>query len=474
MKSLTSPKSALLFRTLQKAPRQSMRIISAFLFIFSANVLMAADDTAITVTNSNLALVRETRQLQMTQGAHSFNLVDIPTSIQPSSVLIESRGNSFSVLEQNYEYDLVSATKVLEKSLNQQIRLLRPKAGELRGELISVSSQYLMVLDQNKQLQIVPRGDDLQIMLPEYAGTSGGFITRPTLVWQVNAKRGGRHDATITYLTGGMNWNADYTGRLSADEKELLLAGWVTVENNSGKTFKDARLKLMAGDLHLIKSGRRNRPAAKQNEVFEFYSAKPAFSEKTFFEYHLYSLDRKTTLANNQVKQIQLFPEIRTPVNKKYIVDSNKSNDVNVVLSLKNSKKNHLGFPLPGGKIRLYKADGKDMEFIGEDAIKHTPEKEDLNIKAGRAFDVVSERRVIKTERPSKRSRRQTVEYTLRSHKKSNVEVEIIEHLNAYQQNKLLSSTIQVSKKQADRFTFKVPLRAESEYTLTIEYATNW
>ena len=474
MKSLTNAKAAVHFRVLQKVPRQAMRIIAAFLFIFSATGLMAADDTAITVTNSNLALVREARQLQMTQGEHSFNLIDIPAFIQPSSVLIESKGNSFSVLEQNYEYDLVSASKVLEKSLNQQIRLMRPKAGELKGELISVSSQYLMVLDKNKQLQIVPRSDDLQIMLPEYAGTSGGFITRPTLVGQVKANRGGTHKATITYLTGGMNWNADYTGRLSEDEKELLLAGWVTVENRSGKAFKDARLKLMAGDLHLIKSNRRNRPRMDKGMVLETFAAEPAFSEKPFFEYHLYSLDRKTTLANNQVKQIQLFPEIRTPVNKKYIVDSNKGNDVNVVLSLKNSKQNHLGFPLPGGKIRLYKADGKDMEFIGEDAVKHTPEKEDLNIKAGRAFDVVSERRVLKTERPSKRSRRQTVEYTLRSHKKTDVEVEIIEHLNAYQQNKLLSSTIQVSKKQADRFTFKVPLKAGSEYTLTIEYVTNW
>ncbi len=448
--------------------------VSVFLLLISAALLMAADDTAITVTNSNLALVRESRQLQMTRGAHSFNLIDIPAAIQPSSVLIESEGQTFTVLEQNYEYDLVNASKVLEKSLNQQIRLIRPKTGDLKGELISVSSQYLMVLDQNKQLQIVPRSDDLQIMLPEYAGTSGGFITRPTLVWQVQAKHGGTHKAAITYLTGGMNWNADYTGRLSENEKELLLAGWVTVENRSGKTFKDARLKLMAGDLHLVKSGRRNRPRAENDGVLEFYSAKPAFSEKPFFEYHLYNLDRKTTLANNQVKQIQLFPEIRTPVTKKYRVDSNKGSDVNVVLALKNSKQNHLGFPLPGGKIRLYKADGKDMEFIGEDAVKHTPEKEDLNIKAGRAFDVVSERRVLKTERPSKRSRRQTVEYTLRSHKKNAVEVEIVEHLNAYQENKLLSSTVPVSKKQADSYTFKVPLKAGKEYTLTIEYVTSW
>lgn len=474
MKSLTHKISTLSFKSIKKGRAGRKWSASVLLLLLLATVLTAADDTAITVTNSNLALVREARELEMTRGEHHFNLIDIPAAIQPSSVLIESKGQSFSVLEQNYEYDLVSASKVLEKSLNQQIRLIRPKAGEIKGTLISVSSQYLMLLDQNKQLQIVPRSDDLQIMLPEYAGTSGGFVTRPTLVWQVQAKRAGTHKATITYLTGGLNWNADYTGRLSDDEKELLLAGWVTIENRSGKTFKKARLKLMAGDLHLINSGVRNRSRRDKERVMAMSVAPPAFSEKPFFEYHLYSLDRKTTLANNQVKQIQLFPEIRTPVIKKYRVDSNKGSDVNVVLSIKNSKQNQLGFPLPGGKIRLYKADGKDMEFIGEDAIKHTPEKENLNIKAGRAFDVVSERRVLKTERPGKRSRRQTVEYTLRSHKKSDVEVEIVERVNAYQQNKLLSSSIQVSKKQADRFTFKVPLKAGGENTLTLEYVTNW
>lgn len=446
-------------------------MLTVFL-ILSISTAVVAEDLAITVTNSNVALVRETRQFTFDKGSQQFNLVDIPAEIQPSSVLVESKNKSFSVLEQNYEYDLVDVSKVLNKSLNQNIRLIHPELGDLSGKLISVSSQYLMLLDDQEQMQIIPRSDELKISLKDYADKNKGFITRPTLVWQVQANSGGRHHAQISYLTGGLNWKADYVGRLSDNEKTLTLASWVTVENNSGKTFTDARLKLMAGDLHLVKTARKRQ--LMTSDVNQMYAAAPSFSEKAFFEYHLYSLNRKTTLANNQVKQIQLFPETSTAITKKYIVDSHKGNEVNVMVSFKNSKENQLGFALPGGKIRLYKADGKDMEFIGEDKIEHTPEDEELKITVGQAFDVVSERNIVKTERSTKRSRRQVVEYVLRNHKKNSIEVEIIERLNSRQQNELVQSDIKPFKKQADRFSFKVKLKAKAEYKLKMEYVTTW
>jgi len=451
---------------------KSLNSILLIFFILSITTTIVAENLAITVTNSNVALVRETRELVLDKGIQQFNLVDIPTEIQPSSVLVESKKKSFSVLEQNYEYDLVGVSKVLKKSLNQNIRLIHPELGDLSGKLISVSSQYLMLLDDQKQMQIIPRSDELKISLKDYADKNKGFITRPTLVWQVQANSGGRHHAQISYLTGGLNWNADYVGRLSDDEKILTLASWVTIENNSGKTYTDARLKLMAGDLNLVKTGRGQQ--RMKGQVMEMYAAAPSFSEKAFFEYHLYSLNRITTLANNQVKQIQLFPETSTIITKKYIVDSQKGNEVNVMVSFKNSKENQLGFALPGGKIRLYKADGKDMEFIGEDKIEHTPENEELKITVGQAFDVVAERIVVKTERPTKRSRRQVVEYILRNHKKNNIDVEIVERLSSNRQNELVQSDIEPFKKQADRFSFKVTLKAKGEYKLKMEYVTTW
>ncbi len=449
-----------------------MKNLNSILFaLFMVNVLVAGDDLAITVTNSNLALVREARNIELEKGTQGFNLVDIPTKIDPSSVLIESESNSFSVLEQNYEYDLVDVAKVLNKSINQNIQITHPELGEFTGRLISFSEDYLMLQNPGKELQIIPRSDHLKIILTDYGSGITPFITRPTLVWQVVAKKSGVHKTNISYLTNGLNWQADYVGRLSENEKELTLVSWVTVNNTSGKSYTDARLKLMAGDLNLVKKGRDR--AYREDRMVQAQST-GSFSEKYFFEYHLYSLKHKTTLANNQIKQIQLFPETSIKVLKKYTVNSKKGNAVDVTVSFPNTKTNQLGFALPGGKVRLYKEDEKDLEFIGEDLIKHTPKDEELVITVGKAFDVISERNVLKTERPTKRSRRQVVEYVVRNHKDKNVEIVIEEQLNIYQQNKLITSSQPPVEKQAKYYRFHLPLKANDEGTLKIEYITSW
>jgi len=450
-----------------------MKNISKFALtaLFTAATLLNAQ-TAVTVTNSNMGLVRETRQLKLNKGSHEFDLTDIPSQIQPASVLVESPEHSFSVLEQNYEYDLVDVSKVLNKSLDQNIRVIHPDLGEVQGKLISASASALMIIDADKRLQIIPRSDELKIFLDQYAEGSNGFVTRPTLRWQVKAGQSGTHKALISYLTGGLNWKADYVGRLNKDDSKLTLACWVTVENKSGKTFKDTRLKLMAGNLNIIRP--QNRRAMTKSLMAIDEMATSSFSEKSFFEYHLYSLGRLTTIANNQVKQIQLFPEVETAVAKEYLVESRNDKVVNVKVSFKNTKQNKLGFPLPGGVVRLYKADGKDMEFIGEDAVKHTPKDEEVKIKVGQAFDIVSERNVLKTERPTKRSRRFSVEYVLRNHKKENVNVHVLEGIPGYRQTKLNSSNIKPFEIRADRMEFLLPVPANGERKLTLTYTTSW
>jgi len=444
--------------------------LSFLLALLMAQALWAGDDLAVTVTNANLALIRETRQIDLEKGIHTFHFLDIPSSIDPSSVHIESMDESFTVLEQNYEYDLVNVNKVLKKALEHKIQLIHPQLGEHRGKLLSASEKYLMLINDDGQMQIIPRSDELKVLLDDYQ--KADFRTKPTLVWQVDANKKGSRPARISYLSGGMNWRADYMGTLNADETKLTLSSWVTVENKSGKVFKDARLKLMAGDLNIVKKTKPIRMYAELDAVVG--SAEKQFSEKAFFEYHLYSLQRKTTLANNQVKQIQLFPETTAKISKKYLVESSKANRVSVSVSMKNSEQNNLGMALPGGKIRLFKADGTDMEFIGEDMIKHTAEDEKLKITVGQAFDIVSERVVLKTERPAKNKRRLVVEYKLRNHKKENITVQVVEQLSAYQQSKLNSSTVQPSEKRADRLVFNVPVRAKDEATLKIEYEQSW
>ena len=444
--------------------------LSFLLVLSTAQLLRAADDLAVTVTNSNMALVRETRKIELVKGIHTFNFLDIPSGIDPSSVHIESLDQSFTVLEQNYEYDLVNVNKVLKKALDQQVQLIHPELGEHRGKLLSVSDKYLMLINDEGQMQIIPRSNELKVLLDDYQ--KADFRTKPTLVWQVEASKKGKRPARISYLSKGMDWHADYVGTLSADETKLTLSSWVTVENKSGKVFKDARLKLMAGDLNVVKKVKPMRMYAELDALTT--AGEKQFKEKTFFEYHLYSLQRKTTLANNQVKQIQLFPETRVRVKKKYLVKSSKADRVSVSVSMHNSEQNNLGMALPAGKIRLFKADGVDMEFIGEDMIKHTAEDEELKITVGQAFDIVSERVVLKTERPAKNKRRMTVEYKLRNHKKEKVTVQVVEQLSAYQQSKLNSSNIQPTEKRADRLVFDVPVQAKEESILKIEYEQSW
>jgi hypothetical protein len=434
-------------------------------------MLCAQEETAITVTNQNLGLVKESRKLDLKNGSQTINLMDIPSAIDATSLLIESPDNSFVVLEQNYEYDLMSVDKALNKALEQQIWIAHPAQGMVSGKLLAVSGENIMLLDDEGSLQIIPRNDEQKILLKDYSKQHTSFITRPTLVWKVDASKSGQRAAQISYLTGGLTWQADYVGRLNEDDSKLTLAGWVTVTNESGKAFLDARLKLLAGDINVVKEmrGRRREEGLKMMAI-----AEQQFEEKEFFEYHLYSLQRKTDLANNQVKQIQLIPETTAGVKKVYQIDSHRGNDVSVIVTFKNTKDNGLGMALPAGKIRLYKADGADLEFIGEDRIDHTPKDETLNISVGKAFDIIAERNTTETQRPSRQSIQQKVEYVVRNHKDSDIEVEIIERLNTYQQTKLLSGNIQPKEKRADYFKFALPVKAQAEGVLKIEYMTSW
>lgn len=444
------------------------------LFILSINIstlCFAQEKITITVTNSDLGLVKEKRTLDLEHGVHTFNLEDIPTKIDPTSVLIESNDNTFNVIEQNFEYDLISVDKVLAKTINQDIMVVHPDQGTISGRLLSSSPANLILLDDQDNLQIVPRNKEQKIYLKDYSKKKSSFITKPTLVWKVQAKKKGEHKTQISYLTEGLNWKADYVGQLNENDTQIGLACWVTLDNRCGKSFQNAHLKLMAGDLSRIDK-RMSRPVSGRGLMD--LAAEPAFEEKAFFEYHLYTLQRPTDIKNNQVKQIQLFPETKSEISKSYRLDSRSSNKVAVFVSMKNSKEQNLGFPLPAGTIRLYKADGEDMEFIGENSIKHTAKDEKLDIEVGKAFDVVSERKIMSTQRPTKRSQQQTIEYSIRNHKESDVEVEVYERLSTYQESKLLSSNFKPVETRADYIKFKIPVEKDSETILKFEYKTNW
>ena len=441
----------------------------AVVSLLFAAFLFGQQQTAITVTNSNLALVKEERVLNVKSGVQTINLTDVPSGIQPTSVLVESKNNAFRVLEQNYEYDLINVQKVLNKFIDRQIVLFNPQQGETSGKLLAVSSGNIMLLDDEGHLQIVPKNDKMRVVLKDFSLAGSNFLTRPTLVWRVEGKKAGQQPAQITYLTNGLNWNADYVGKLNKDDTRMTLAGWVTINNQSGKFYKNARIKLMAGQLHL--PPKRRRAIAKT--ALRAMAAE-SFTEKEFFEYHLYTLQWPTDLKNNQVKQIQFFPETRTPIKKVFRVDPYMGQGVHVILSFKNSKQNNLGMALPAGTIRLYKEDGKDLEFIGEDRIDHTPKDEEINIRVGKAFDLIAERREVKTKKITSRSQERTIKFLIRNHKKETVSVEVLERINSSQENKLISSNIKPAEIRADYFKFLVTVAPNKEQELNIVYNTSW
>jgi hypothetical protein len=444
-----------------------MRI--TFLHIFFVTISFAQQSTSITITNQNLGLVKEERVIELNKGRQKTNLEDIPAQINPASVLIES---GFDVLEQNFEYDLISVDKILQKSLEKEIVIEHPEQGRVTGTLLSATGSNMILRTADGLMQIIPRNNKQKISLKGLTADSRPFIIRPTLVWDVKAPKKGSFNTKVSYLTGGLTWNADYVGLLNEDDSKIILSGWVTINNTSGKTFKNTKLKLMAGDLNLVQKG-RHRPSIAM-EARTFSKAAPSFSEKAFYEYHLYDLNRKTDLQNNQIKQIQLFGETTGAIKKTYKVSSYKPNEVAVIISFKNSKKNNLGMPLPKGIIRLYKKDGDEREFVGENRIEHTPKDEKIEIETGKAFDIVSERAVKKVERLSKRLERRVVAYKIRNHKEKKISVEIVENIRQHAEVEVHSANGKMIEQKAGMLKYKINIEPDAEYVFVLEYTIRW
>jgi hypothetical protein len=368
------------------------------------------EGVALTIYNQNFGVVRERRNVEVKDKVGEIRFSDVAAQIDGTSVQFKSLTDpSASVLEQNYEYDLVSADKLLEKYVDKPITVLTKDGSRYSGNLLSFDASQLVVRQYGDKgdLVMIQRGDNVKDI--GFESLPGGLITKPTLVWKLATEKPGKQLIEVAYQTGGIGWQADYNAVLTANDTQLDLNGWVTVNNQSGATYEDAKLKLIAGDVRRVESPRPAR-------MYMAAVAKEAagFEEKAFFEYHLYTLGRLTTVAQNQTKQVELLKTAGVPVTKVFLYDgqpgyrfsgglitdanygSEESNKkVNVILELKNSKDNHMGMALPKGKVRLYKRDAADaaLEFIGEDQIDHTPKDETIRLHVGDAFDIVGERK---------------------------------------------------------------------------------
>ncbi|HZS47771.1 MAG TPA: DUF4139 domain-containing protein [Blastocatellia bacterium] len=442
---------------------------------------------AITIYNSNLGLVRDTRQVNFPTGDFRVRFMDVAAQINPATVHIESLTNpgNLSVLEQNYEYDLLNPQKLLDKYVGKTVTLVLKRL-ENGTEKLEPKQATLLANNDGQQVwqiegQIVINPTNIaSINFPNLPET---LIAHPTLTWDLLNKTSGPQTIEASYLTGGINWNADYVVVLNKDEKLADLNGWVTINNNSGGEYRDAQLQLVAGTVNRVQPPQYPSGVAGGRAMKE---ETRQFQEEGLLEYHLYTLDRKTTIRNNETKQISLLSGSGIGVTKEYTLLGQRyfyqgynspgqpvKQPVGVYVSFENSEKNKLGMPLPEGTIRVYKADSKGgQQFVGEDHIDHTPKDETVRVKLGEAFDIVAER--IQKDYKVLASNLHEYEYeiTIRNHKNEPITVVVNEPIGGDWE--MVQSTIPATKTSAFSARFEVPVTANGQtkldYRVRVKY----
>jgi hypothetical protein len=443
------------------------------IILFGLGYFISADQTNITVYNQDLALVRQVREVDTNPKNLPLKFVDVAARLIPTSVHLRSHTdeNQFVVLEQNFEYDLVSADKILQKYIDYPIEIINEKGELIRGILLSKTGQSL-VLKTDDAIKIIPWNENLTVDVKELPE---GLITRPTLIWEVSGVSGKKMALEVSYLTQGINWQAEYVGILNENSVRLDLAAWVSLDNKCGATFENANLKLVAGDIHRAPQVRPTRRFMRGDVAELAQAAAPEFEEREFFEYHIYQLDRSTTIKDQQIKQISLFSPCDVACEKKFFYNfQNDPKKVEVKILFKNEKKSGLGKPLPAGTIRLYQKDKEGLEFIGEDRIEHTSVNEEVKLIVGKAFDLAAERKVVDHTKISQRSERQKIEIELRNNKE-NQNVDIIVEEWLYRPNwKIENSNFAYNKKSANLIEFEVPVKANNKTIITYTITYSW
>lgn len=447
-------------------------LLCLFLFSFFAPDSRAQEkQISITVYQNNLALVRDIRSIDLKAGNQEVRFTDVASLIDPTSVYFKSltAPDLVAVLEQNYEYDLVSAEKILQKYIDQSILLFTKDGKVFEGKLLSIGGDVVLEKKDGEIQSIAVTN----IQNTEFPKLPEGLITRPTLVWYLSNEKAGTHTTETSYLTEGVSWHAEYVALISKEETGLDLSAWVSIQNQSGTDYGNARIKLVAGDVHRVV---QTPPHHIPYEERALAKAAPAsqFEEKAFFEYHLYTLQRATTIKNNQTKQISLFPTATTPVKKIYEYDGSRNGKkVNVKLEFINSENSGLGLPIPAGKVRVYKADEDQTQiFLGEDRIDHTPKNEKIRLYVGDAFDIAGERKQTHSKQLSERVRLETWEISLRNHKNEDIEILVREHPHG--DFEIRESSHAYHKRDVNTIEFLISVKKDEEVLLKYTVVYHW
>lgn len=433
-------------------------------------------DVALTAYNTNRALVRDRRTIKLLPGESTLKFMDVAAQIMPETVSLKSLSSpgDLAILEQNYEYDLMSQASLMEKYVGKGVRLVN-KSNDM--SFIEESATLL----SNNDGPVYKIGDDIylghpgSVVLPEIPDE---LIAKPSLIWLLN-NSGTDHEVEVTYLTNGVSWKADYVVTLSKDEKTLDLEGWVTLTNESGAQYTNAQLKLVAGDVNMVQPAPVPMMAKARGgmEMMAMDAAAP-MQQEAFGEYHLYTLPRRTTIKQNQTKQVSLLRADGAAVTKVYEFRGQGNyytqpapsvpEHVGVTLKLKNEEANNLGMPLPAGVVRVYQEDSTGMlQFSGEDQVKHTPKDEEISLKLGNAFDVMGERTQTEYTIVGNNVHQSSYKIVLRNHKDTAVTVDVVENIPG--DWKILASSHPHVKKDFQTAVFTIPVPVDGEVELTYQ-----
>ena len=444
-------------------------------------------EIGVTVYNSNIALIRDVRQIRLGESIFPLRFEDVAASINPATVHFRSLtdDSKLGVVEQNYEYDLLDPQKLLQKYVGKEVTLVRAETDA--GSTKWVETKATLLADNNGPVwkidnEIVTGLSSDSYRFPELPGN---FYSRPTLIWTLDNRGAASQKVEASYLTGNMNWSADYVLTVARDEKLADLDGWVTLNNNSGASYRNAKLQLVAGEIHQV-SPAPAPPIARMQSSMAMAKAAPQFTQEGISEYHLYSLGRRTSIQNNESKQISLLTGTGVPVEKHLVTEGEAyyyrnsqgmgnptPQPVRVTYQFKNDEKGGLGMPLPAGTVRVYLSDSKGgIQFIGEDSIQHTPKDETVKIYVGDAFDVVCERKQTDYKKLAGNLYEMEYEITLRNHKETPVTVAVREPIGGDWE--IVNSSFPSSKLDSQTVGFDVPVAKDGTSKLTYRVRVKW
>jgi hypothetical protein len=446
-------------------------------------------DLSITVYNSDLALVRDVRNVRLPSGVFPLKFMDIAASVNPATVHLRSLSDAgrLAVLEQNYEYDLLEPQKLLTKYLGREVTMERQQFENNSTKFVEVKATLIA----NNNGPIWKIGNEIVTGYPSgtfrFPELPGNLYDRPTLLWTLDNTGPQRQRVETSYLASKLSWSADYVLTVNREETSADLDGWVTLVNNSGTAFENAKLQLVAGDLNRVL---QNMPLAgrmySQTQTVTITDAVPMVQQQPFNEYHLYTLQRRTSVNNNQSKQVSMLNATRVPLTKTYEVDGQSyyyrqvvrpgapvKDPVQILYKFKNDEKSSLGMPLPAGTVRVYQGDSDgNTLYAGEDRITHTPKDEQVSLHTGNAFDIVAERKQTDYNVLDSNTAEMEYEITLRNHKATPVTVQVNEPIGGDWQ--MLSSTFSWTKTAAFAAQFTVPVEKDGTSVLRYRVRVHW